>query len=222
MKFIGISQRLIENESYFELREALSVEWGELFAQNALFKGLCPLPLSVKLPFKAYAPFLSGVILSGGNDLSAFNENKLSKMRDEYELKIIKNCLKMKLPLLGVCRGAQLIASFFKSDIKGCENHTKEHFVLDLSSRKESEIWVNSFHNYAIFSLKKPLKPLFKSAQDESIEAFRHEKAPIFALMWHIERSAGLSEKSLLKAWLKAVRAYHLQDKPQNKSKEKQ
>ncbi len=206
MKFISISQRLLENESYFEIREALSIEWGALFAKNTLFKGLCPLPLSVKIPFKTYAPFLSGVILSGGNDLSLFNESLLSKMRDEYEMSVIKECIRLKMPLLGVCRGAQIIAHFFKSELKKCEKHTKEHLIIKLNEPYK-KVLVNSFHNYAIFKLGKDLNPLFKS-EDESIEAFKHKNLPIFALLWHIERAHGLAEKSILKEWLSAVKDY--------------
>ena len=101
MKFIGITQRLLENTSYYEVREALSVEWGEFFKEH--LQGFLPLPLSYVIPFSTYAQSLGGnlggVILSGGNDLNSLNPNPLSSMRDEYEAQILTHCLRYNLPL---------------------------------------------------------------------------------------------------------------------------
>ena len=84
--FIGISQRIVENTDYFEIREALSLEWGEFFKQE--LQNYIPLPLSYAISFQEYAQklgsHLKGVILSGGNDLSCFNNNKISQIRDDY------------------------------------------------------------------------------------------------------------------------------------------
>ena len=89
MKFIGITQRLLENTSYYEVREALSVEWGEFFKEH--LQGFLPLPLSYAIPFSVYVESLggslSGVILSGGNDLDSLNPNPLlcaMNMRYKY------------------------------------------------------------------------------------------------------------------------------------------
>lgn len=200
--FIGISQRLLVQENYKELREILAVEWGELFARE--FKGFLPLPLCVRVSFSEYKNALSGVILSGGNDLSAFNKNAENLMRDEFEGEILRQCVGLKMPVLGVCRGAQFVAHFFKSEFKGLENHIGEHFVRDENGR---EFLVNSFHNYAITKLGANLKPL-AYAKDKSVEAFRHENLPIFGTMWHIERQNGLNDKSILNAFKRAVLDY--------------
>ena len=81
LKFIGISQRLIENSNYFEIREALSLEWGEFFLQH--LNGYLPLPLSYEIPFVEYAQRLNGklngIILRGGNDLNILNANQISQ-----------------------------------------------------------------------------------------------------------------------------------------------
>lgn len=193
VKFIGITQRLVQNESYFELREALSLEWGVFFKEH--LQGFLPLPLSYELDFTLYEPFLAGVILSGGNDLSLFNENELCKKRDTYENKLLKTCMLKNKPVLGVCRGAQLIAYFFNSSLKQCQDHVARHEVKDMQEKLSFE--VNSFHNFSIHTLGEDLKALFK-ADDESIEAFRHKKFDIYATMWHIERAGGLENTQVL------------------------
>lgn len=193
--FIGISQRLVQNESYAELREALSVEWGALF--NVEFKGFLPLPLCFEIPFNRYENVLKGVILSGGNDLSFFNDSRQNQIRDNYEAQILTHCANLKMPVLAICRGAQFMAHFFGSEILPCENHIGAHLVCDNQGRKFS---VNSFHNYAIVNLGKDLECL-AMAQDNTIEAFRHKTLPFYGIMWHIERENGLENKAILESF---------------------
>ncbi|WP_276953798.1 gamma-glutamyl-CDP-amidate hydrolase [Helicobacter rodentium] len=201
MKFIGITQRLLENTSYYEVREALSVEWGEFFKEY--LQGFLPLPLSYAIPFSTYAESLgeslSGVILSGGNDLNSLNPNPLSAMRDEYEAQILTHCLQHNLPLLGICRGAQRIAEYFGAKLELLSGHIGNHQVFDISSGERFE--TNSFHNYSVRTLSDCLESLVE-AEDSSIEAFKHKHKPIFALMWHIERKNGMGKDKIFQEWL--------------------
>lgn len=204
MKFIAISQRIIENDSYVEIREALSLEWGEFFQTHLC--GFLPLPLSYAIPFATYAEdlgeSLAGVILSGGNDLSSLIPNPISKMRDDYESEIITHCIKESTPLLGICRGTQRIAEYFGSTLEFLNGHVGNHQVID---SKNQRFIVNSFHRYGITALGDSLQYLTK-AQDESIEAFRHKLKPIFGLMWHIERANGMENDAIFQEWLKITR----------------
>lgn len=190
--FIALSQRLIQHQEYDELREALSLEWGQLFCSE--FKGFLPLPLSFTVPFSAYKNVIKACILSGGNDLSIFHKNAENMMREAYEKDIIKHCIDDKIPILAICKGAQLLAHFFHSTLIECENHVGGHLIFDETG---GEFEVNSFHRYAIKSLGEDLQCLAR-AEDESIEAFRHKNLPFFATMWHIERKGGLAFKSIL------------------------
>lgn len=201
MKFIGITQRLLENTSYYEVREALSVEWGEFFKEY--LQGFLPLPLSYAIPFSVYVESLggslSGVILSGGNDLNSLNPNPFSAMRDAYESQILTHCLQHNLPLLGICRGAQMIAHYFGAKLESLNGHIGNHQVFDISSGERFE--TNSFHNYGVRTLSDCLESLVE-AEDSSIEAFKHKHKPIFALMWHIERKNGMGKDKIFQEWL--------------------
>ncbi|TBR78561.1 gamma-glutamyl-gamma-aminobutyrate hydrolase family protein [Campylobacter novaezeelandiae] len=200
--FIGITQRLTEEKKYKELRETLALEWGNLFSNSILFKDFLPLALSYEIDFNHYAPYLKAVILSGGNDLSAFSDDILSKKRDAYEMKIIEYCLKTDTPLLGICRGAQMIAYYFNSTLEKLSHHIGDHQVI---LNDGSSFISNSFHNYAIINLGKNLEILAR-AKDQSIEAFKHKDKSIFGLMWHIERKNGLNNAKILNEWLKLVK----------------
>ncbi len=63
---------------------------------------------------------LQGVILSGGNSInpSLYGNNDLklqdvSDRRDKCEIRILEKAIEMRIPVLGICRGLQLINVFF-------------------------------------------------------------------------------------------------------------
>ncbi len=198
--FIGITQRLICNESYYEERECLAKDWGELFNKD-LFKNFIPLPLSYEIDFSRYKDLVKAVILSGGNDLNFLNPNAMSKKRDSYEIQVIEACLKEKISFLGICRGAQIIAHYFNSCISPYVNHVSKHEIFFL----EEKFISNSFHNFAIARLGDELEPLC-FAKDKTIEAFKHKYENIFGIMWHIEREDGLNNVQILKEWIDLIK----------------
>src|SRR3990170_7375930 len=79
---------------------------------------------------------LDGLILLGGKDIhpitygeSVKKHHNLSNFdlkRDNRELFLIKNAIKLKIPVLGICRGLQVLGIYYKLD-----------FIMDLS---DSEI----------------------------------------------------------------------------------
>lgn len=238
-RYIAITQRLYTNEGYHEVREALASDWGSFFARY--LGDFCMLPLSYKQDIEPYLSDIAGIILSGGNDLSVCNDSMLNRERDSFEKKIIELCMQDSIPLLGICRGAQMIAHYFHSTIVPCKNHVGVHAVVQdrsalakgesqndgsmLDSRKttknayrvsESSITfhTNSFHNYAIETLGSELLELARSKGDSispSIEALKHKQYRIFGIMWHVEREGGMENSEIFRLWKQAVIAYSTQ-----------
>ena len=204
LNVIAITQRLINNDSYPELREALSLEWGTFFLKN--LPNCIPLPVSYSIPFSRYTYYLSsnlkGVILSGGNDLNFINPNPLSSLRDQYELNLIDACIAQNIPLLGICRGSQIIASRFKAKIIKVEKHVGNHEIFD---KQGNSYIVNSFHNYAIKDLDDDFEIIAK-AFDNTIEAFAHRKYPLIGIVFHIERNNSESFTEPFLMWEKMVK----------------
>lgn len=181
---IGITQRLEQNKNYYEIRECLSLEWGK-FLYDLDF-----IPLSYSKPIEKYK--FNAIIFSGGNDLFYLNPNTLSSIRDEYELKVIEHCIKLKIPILAICRGAQHLAYYFNSKLQKIDNHINKNHKINFNN----EIYeVNSFHNYCIKKIGNNLEILAK-ANDGTIEAFKHKTLPFFGIMWHIEREITMSTPS--------------------------
>tara|TARA_Y100000294_G_C8506831_1_gene317031 strand:+ start:217 stop:810 length:594 start_codon:yes stop_codon:yes gene_type:complete len=134
---------------------------------------------------------LNLLIVSGGNDISLFSNKTEDLVRQKISLFHIKKCLKKKIPIIGICYGAQLIAKIFRSKLKKYPNHVGNHSI-ELEKEKfniniKKKIFVNSFHNYSITKLGRSLLPLAK-AKDSTVEAFIHRKHKILGVMWHPER----------------------------------
>lgn len=166
--FIAISQRLYEMQEYHEAREALAIDWGLFFKQY--LDDFIMLPLSYTQDFSCYKPYIAGVILSGGNDLSIFNNNALNIQRDDFEASIIESCIKDSIPLLGICRGAQMIAYYFNSTINKCSNHTQPHEVMQCINLDSNNCHFEC-NEEAILESKKEFLPLNNSKNNKHLES---------------------------------------------------
>ena len=194
---IGISLRVVENTDYNEKRDALSQDWPKFFEKLEIN------PLLIPNTIKNISSFLEdmdvhGLILSGGDNIGD-NPN-----RDETEQKIIDYSFAKKIPLIGICRGMQVLNTFFGGAIETLENsnHVGNPHSVSLNKNFASflqteNLQVNSFHNNIIKleNLGKNLKP-FAVANDYTIEGFYHTKLPMFGVMWHPERN--LNDKNEL------------------------
>ena len=79
-KNIAITQRLVLNDSYYELREALDIKWGNLFQ----ILNFLPIVLPIECDFEKYFTTIDigGILLTGGNDINIYKPSKISFQRD--------------------------------------------------------------------------------------------------------------------------------------------
>lgn len=123
------------------------------------------------------------LVISGGNSLYKISKKKKDLIRYKFDNFYLKKALKKKIPILGICYGAQFIASFFNSKIELVKNHVGKHFII--YNKKKYE--VNSYHNHAIIKLGKKLKQTTNTS-DKTIESFSYKSKKIIGVMWHPER----------------------------------
>ena len=130
---------------------------------------------------------IRGILLSGGEN---YNEKP---ERDLLEFNLITYAIENNIPLLGICRGMQIISKKFGVNSKKITNHVavNHKIVGDIN-----EI-VNSYHNYSIESCPKEFNSIAISTQDNEIEAIRHKKLPIEGWMWHPEREIEFKKNDL-------------------------
>ena len=123
----------------------------------------------------------SGIVLSGGNDIGEFPE------RDKTEFFLIDYAVKNKIPLLGICRGFQMLAKWDGGNLIRFDNHISEKHSL---ISKEND-WPDKIICYHKWGLAKETSNFTKSAHtsDGSIEAIKHNKLKIEGWMWHPERN---------------------------------
>lgn len=210
MKFVGISQRVERVNGYVERRDCLDQRWSELAATL----GWVALPLPNILPTKVQTLFesldLQGVILSGGNSLISIDPNApdAAPERDAFENAAIDAALTCNIPLVGVCRGMQIVNTHFGGSVTSCDGHVGTRHALDVDHPYIDLIDepVNSYHAYTIGvdGLAPDLIPI--ACDDKGhIECLRHREHSIAGLMWHPERESPFRDKdiALLKEFLR-------------------
>ncbi|MFA0113365.1 type 1 glutamine amidotransferase [Vibrio sp. 10N.261.46.E11] len=205
MKKVGITQRVEVVPHYLERRDCLDQRWSDF----ALALGFIPIPLP-NLPTEAVndmveALALDAVILSGGNSLTLLGEAQdVAPERDGFELALITSAIERGLPVLGICRGMQMLNSYFGGELKTIEGHVaKDHVIIvntngiftenDSTTSQDIKVrTVNSYHSWGITQqgLAEGLMPLAVDDQGY-IEAFKHSQYSILAMMWHPERVSG-------------------------------
>ena len=183
MKRIVVSQRIDSVLGRKEKRDCLDVQWAKLLFDL----GYLPIPVCSELAFsgsyiKALQP--DGILLSGGNDLGE------APMRDSMESALLAYARSTRVPVLGVCRGMQMVNNFLGGALVEVSGHVAvQHKLQGDWASKNGFCDVNSFHNHSIVeaTLAADLFVLATS-KDGVVEAVKHKALPWLGIMWHPER----------------------------------
>lgn len=206
MKKVLITQRLQAEPSYNELRECLDVRWHKLL----LSIGYLPVSFSAFCNVEDFMEnvAIDGILLTGGNDLGHYSNNKIDRIRDKSEETLIRYGMLHSIPIMGVCRGMQVIANHFGSKLSKVSNHVAQRhdIIANSQSRFAKQLDkinnTNSYHEYGVTQLGKDLL-MSAVSLDNTIEAIEHQELQIFGQMWHCER-----EHPLVGAQLELVKEF--------------
>lgn len=201
---IGLTKKIVISD-YKEIIQGLDIRWDELLhSQNYI-----PVHLNIvnsKITKNQLKHLnLDGIILTGGNDLFTYCENndlkKYSYLRDNYEFSVIRESIKNKIPLLGVCRGLQIINEYFGGSLIKSFGHSGTTHKIHPADSRYKKFFSNEVNSYHKFSISPKLigKKLFPLVFDENknIEAFHHQKYKILGIMWHPERNQKYSPEDI-------------------------
>ena len=211
---IGITDCLREDKlkQYFD--------WIQGIGSNVEFELLSPVDGNLDGVGK-----IDGLLLTGGGDVDpAFYgcthlrsmAKNINAKRDEFEFEIIKRALDADLPVLGVCRGMQVMNVALGGSLhvdlksKGFNDHSTSvngglkhrvsiepnSLLSGLAGRLEQE--VNSYHHQAVDELGKGLMPTAQSPDGviEAAEWSSKEGMSFFLLVqWHPERTFGNNDQ---------------------------
>ena len=173
---------------------------------------------------------LDGIVFQGGNDVcpKSYDEEMIEngrwpgdEYRDRFELEIMDFAFFNKTPVLGVCRGHQLINVYFKgklyqditlqskSPIIHREGLAYDEIHHEVTFHPESilnkiypngPMMINSVHHQGVKVLGKDLVAEAFCPQDDIVEAYRYKDLDdhfVYSVQWHPEFSHTLGDKIL-------------------------
>ena len=224
-KVVGVSLRVITTNDHRGPRDAINHNWHKLFNQYNIVPIFIPnQPDLVASLLKDIS--VSALLLVGGNNVGPIDEyersihiDDVSTERDATEYAIIDYALRHHKPILGVCRGMQILNTYFDGHIVrnlkdvnlASHSHVDVTHDLDIvdseyqSYLRANSAHTNSFHSNAVTeaTLSAELLP-FAIARDGIVEGVYHPNYPIIGMQWHPERpdSAENIDRMLIEKWL--------------------
>ena len=135
------------------------------------------------------------VVLSGGNDIGRCPE------RDATETALLDYADDHDLPLLGICRGMQMMACYAGATLQPVKGHAATRHSLRAATSFNNGLptEVNSYHDWALDGCPAGYE-IIASASDGTLEAIKHRKRPWEGWMWHPEREALYSATNIERA----------------------
>ena len=184
---IAVSTRLSSALGYEEQRDSISRDWIKLFSNLSINNYILFPNIETHL-INEYCNYhsVSGFLFTGGDVIGK------DQRRDQAEFAALNLAKDRSLKVLGICRGMQMISSFFGGTLKSVNGHSNtKHKINDSSLRS-----VNSYHSYAIDKLPECFKVIYRS-KDHSIESISHKILPWNGCMWHPERENSIHPMDL-------------------------
>lgn len=152
-----------------------------------------------------------GLLLCGGKDVNPIHYGEevngsvnINDERDTWEFDLIKQFVGEKKPIMGICRGSQILNIAFGGSlyqhIDNAQLHTKTpdgrdsiHVVAAKNGSLFGRLFgdtfvVNSSHHQAIKVLGDGFEITMTADDGKTIEGIEHSTLPIFATQWHPER----------------------------------
>jgi gamma-glutamyl-gamma-aminobutyrate hydrolase PuuD len=199
VKLVAVSQRVDFHPDRNERRDALD----QRLCAFLLAAGLLP----VAIPnvfyvadgegaprgnyFNAWLEAISpqALVLSGGDDIGICEE------RDQTERRLLDYAKEYNWPVLGICRGMQMMGLWAGAGLKSVTGHvcTRHQVYGEISGE------VNSYHNLAMADCPPGFETL-ANCTDGQIEAIRHRQLPWEGWMWHPEREKTFDLRDILRS----------------------
>lgn len=220
---IGITPRInqTENATYIRVHRDYI---------NSLTKiGLNPIIICPETNLELILPLCDAFLVIGGDDYNPTmyhqtNDDNLStEINDEIDKidqNIINYAIKVKKPIMGICRGHQAMSAIFGYELyqdieKANLQHPhkeKLHEVTKVNNfgfAKElpDHFITNTFHHQATKTLPDGFIVLFKN--QDVIEALEHEYLPIITTQWHPERMNTEESKIIFLYFRSLIEKYH-------------
>lgn len=221
---IGVTGNYNEEEHSFWVRD--------YYVKSLRAVGAVPLVLPPTEDADITAEYLqicSGLLFSGGGDVDPVHWGEMARprlgyinpLRDAFELELARQALRADMPILGICRGCQVLnvaaggslLQDIQSHLLHDQNAPREYPIHAIVVEKGSllrrvvgseEIRVNSFHHQAVKNPGRGLKTC-AWAPDGIIEAVEStEHRWVLGVQWHPECMTDEFSRRIFAALVKA------------------
>lgn len=204
----------------------------ETYIQSVLAAGGAPVLIPVITDIQALTVLvagLDGLVMSGGGDINPLyvDEEPIPQLqdvdtyRDEFDLIVLRLAVNRQIPILGICRGHQLINVAFGGSVYQDIHSQNEHKLIKhsqtlsrefashsvLLEEKETRLrsilggadtlLVNSFHHQAVRQVALGFVAT-ATAPDGINEAMEHPEKKILSVQWHPEAMATNEDETML------------------------
>lgn len=190
--------------------QVLEADWFYAdYARGVLAAGGLPVNLPLDADPALYMDRLDGILLSGGADIDPgrygappeTNDFPPELGRDAYEFTLLGHAAEAQLPVLGICRGLQLINVFAGGSLN---QHIPDHARFNSPPNQHAHavhlaegstlrrlygndtMTVNSLHHQTVDQLGSGLAVAAQDP-DGSVEGIEHQSLPILGVQWHPE-----------------------------------
>jgi N5-(cytidine 5'-diphosphoramidyl)-L-glutamine hydrolase len=226
---VAVTMRVVQAEGYVEPRDAVSHDWVRFLCSLNLRVLLIPNALLDPVAFfESHGP--DALLLTNGDDVGPDPDERVERkaagetveeasraLRDGTERKLLNFAMTSGVPVMGACRGFQLINAALGgrdrlvSDVSApADSHVTAAHPVDLSGLFEQlagrpGAQVNSYHRRAVLDrdLAPRLVPCAR-AHDGVVEAYVHDAAAVWGIQWHPERPNPAAEldRRIIAVWL--------------------
>lgn len=169
---------------------------------------------------------VDGLLLSGGHDVNPriYKERNSGKagnfdnLRDHQEIFLTEYALERDLPILGICRGLQILnvtlggsihqdlpsAGFPVHSLNNSLRNEPSHSLKIFENSplyeifKRDEIWTNSYHHQGINELGRGLKIAALSEEGLVEAAYLEDKKFVLGVQWHPEMMYDHEEMNMI------------------------
>jgi GMP synthase (glutamine-hydrolysing) len=140
---------------------------------------------------------VKGVIFSGGP----------ASIYERDSPRMDKNILNSDVPILGICYGHQLIASYVRGDVRKARQREFGSTVASISGSErifqglhaKERVWMS--HGDTVFSIPNGFRTIAHT-DNCPVAAFRHNKKQIYGVQWHPEAVHTTNGKALLRNFI--------------------
>ena len=188
LKKTGITTRVSTHGSQIEKRDAIAHDWTSLLRDVLPNNNWITIPNFGSREVIEYCIYcdIEQLIFTGGDYIVK------DQIRYRTELLILDWSEKAQIPLIGVCRGMQIMSHWAGVKLKSIDGHkATRHPVVGSYTGV-----VNSFHNFALADVPSHFSCEARSPDGE-IEAIKSKDGRMIGIMWHPEREEIFDERDL-------------------------